>query len=295
MPWPKGRKRSAETISKMRAYMLGNTIFLGRRHSESAKRKVSESLYGNTRALGKFLSIETKQRMSSVRRGVRKSYLHKKHISVALKASTVFQTAMQSSEHCENLRASHKKLAQDPTHRTWLLANLVRANKSERSRTRPELLMRTILQALKLPFTEQARFPDVTGIWDFHIQGSKTLIEVDGDYVHANPRYYKHPDARQHRNMDRDSLKGTSAIGAGYQVVRFWESDLRKSPEIVEIVLSNSFGIVPQQLVVVEDALPGRRAAMGAGCVLVPVEGPHEVGPELIHRILAARQSLVGV
>ena len=55
------------------------------------------------------------------------------------------------------------------------------------------------------------------------------------------------------------------------------------------------FEIAPQQLLVVEDALPGRRAAMGAGCVLVPVEGPHEVGPDLIHRILAARQSLVGV
>lgn len=55
------------------------------------------------------------------------------------------------------------------------------------------------------------------------------------------------------------------------------------------------FGISPHQLVVVEDAPPGRQAAIGAGCMLVPVEGPHEVGPELIHRILVARQSLVGV
>ena len=55
------------------------------------------------------------------------------------------------------------------------------------------------------------------------------------------------------------------------------------------------FGISPRELVVVEDALPGRRAAMGAGCVLVPVEGPEEVGPELLPRILTARRELVEV
>ena len=58
---------------------------------------------------------------------------------------------------------------------------------------------------------------------------------------------------------------------------------------------ANLFGISPRQLVVVEDAEPGRRAAIGAGCVLVPVEGPHEVGIELLPRILSARQSLVEV
>lgn len=68
----------------------------------------------------------------------------------------------------------------------------------------------------------------------------------------------------------------------------------KPAPDMYEKAAS-IFGIMPSQLVVVEDALPGRRAAMGAGCVLVSVEGPEEVGPELLPRILAARRELVRV
>ena len=68
----------------------------------------------------------------------------------------------------------------------------------------------------------------------------------------------------------------------------------KPAPDMYEKA-STIFGITPSQLVVVEDALPGRRAAMGAGCVLVPVEGPHEVGISLLPKILSARQLLVEV
>lgn len=53
------------------------------------------------------------------------------------------------------------------------------------------------------------------------------------------------------------------------------------------------FGISARELVVVEDAEPGRQAALAAGCALVAVGGPHEVGPELVHRILAVNREVV--
>ena len=68
----------------------------------------------------------------------------------------------------------------------------------------------------------------------------------------------------------------------------------KPAPDMYEKA-SSLFGIPPQQLVVVEDAEPGRRSALGARCILVPVEGPQDVGPELIHRILAAHRELAAV
>lgn len=55
------------------------------------------------------------------------------------------------------------------------------------------------------------------------------------------------------------------------------------------------FGVKSEQLVVVEDAEAGRRAALAAECSLVSVAGPKEVGPELIHRIVAAGRAMAGV
>lgn len=45
------------------------------------------------------------------------------------------------------------------------------------------------------------------------------------------------------------------------------------------------FGIAPQRLIVVEDAPNGRAAALDAGCRLVAVGGPHEVGMVLLARL----------
>jgi len=50
------------------------------------------------------------------------------------------------------------------------------------------------------------------------------------------------------------------------------------------------FGVSPQDLIVVEDALNGRAAAEDAGCRLVAVEGPHEVGMDLLPRLCRAAE-----
>jgi HAD superfamily hydrolase (TIGR01509 family) len=46
------------------------------------------------------------------------------------------------------------------------------------------------------------------------------------------------------------------------------------------------FQISPMQMVAVEDANAGQRSALSAGCKLIPITGPQEVEPNLIHRIL---------
>jgi HAD superfamily hydrolase (TIGR01509 family) len=61
---------------------------------------------------------------------------------------------------------------------------------------------------------------------------------------------------------------------------------LAKPHPDIYLKAAHLFGIETGELVVVEDAEAGRRAALSAECSLVAVEGPHEVGPSLLPRIL---------
>jgi len=70
----------------------------------------------------------------------------------------------------------------------------------------------------------------------------------------------------------------------------FWLSNqdtIPKPAPDMYLLAAKLYGIEASQLVVVEDALPGKQAAQAAGCLLVEVEGPVEVGPYLIPRINA--------
>lgn len=53
------------------------------------------------------------------------------------------------------------------------------------------------------------------------------------------------------------------------------------------------YHIDPSRLVAVEDADAGKRAVLSAGCRLVGVDGPLDVEPNLIHRILAEGRDIV--
>lgn len=66
----------------------GNTVMLGRKHSEETKRKIGKSNIGkhnNKYWLGKHLSEETKKKISQYRRGRKLSQAHKDAIARGLK------------------------------------------------------------------------------------------------------------------------------------------------------------------------------------------------------------------
>ena len=70
--------------------------------------------------------------------------------------------------------------------------------------------------------------------------------------------------------------------------------DVRRAKPAPDMYIKSAtiFGISPTELVVIEDAEPGKQAAITAGCKLVGVDGPNEVRIELIHRILTARNNI---
>jgi G:T-mismatch repair DNA endonuclease (very short patch repair protein) len=83
--------------------------------------------------------------------------------------------------------------------------------------------------------------------YDFKINDPSFLIEVNGDYWHANPLIYcdndviKYPDrticAADRWKEDKEKIK--SAEEYGYSVLTLWESDIRENLNTLDIWLNN--------------------------------------------------------
>lgn len=117
------------------------------------------------------------------------------------------------------------------------------ANKMSKKMTAPEKTLNKILKELKVNFEPQK----IVGpkIYDFYIIDHNLLVEVDGDYWHANPSIYLESDHNsiQKRNVKNDKFKDVLASGRGFDLIRIWESDLKNDCEGVKKMLKNKLGI----------------------------------------------------
>ncbi|MDP1695700.1 MAG: DUF559 domain-containing protein [archaeon] len=68
-------------------------------------------------------------------------------------------------------------------------------------------------------------------VCDFAIPEFKIMIECDGDYWHANPRIYNKNNLNQiqKRKVQTDKFKDIYLSKKGWKVLRFFESDIKKS------------------------------------------------------------------
>ena len=113
-------------------------------------------------------------------------------------------------------------------HKKILLETLAR-NRKEILKGNPSKLEYTfasILESLNMNFIHQYH---VDGFeYDFYLPDTNTLIEVDGDYWHANPIKYTDDNLNnmQKKNLGLDKLKNQLAESKGYTLLRFWENDI---------------------------------------------------------------------
>jgi beta-phosphoglucomutase len=92
-------------------------------------------------------------------------------------------------------------------------------------------------------------------------------------------------------NAVRESVRAMLAYTDLIEYLAFFLSNEDAPPKPdprMYLKAASLFGIPPAQLVVVEDSEPGKLSALQAGCILVPVQTPHEVTPELLSRIYSA-------
>lgn len=95
-----------------------------------------------------------------------------------------------------------------------------------------EIRVRSILTNLNISFTPQ--FPLNNRTYDIKIDNTNILIEVNGDFWHANPRKYKATDILPFPNKSviaeslwkKDEKKLNIALKNGFKVLPLWEMDI---------------------------------------------------------------------
>lgn len=70
--------------------------------------------------------------------------------------------------------------------------------------------------------------------FDFIVEGTKILIEYDGDYWHYNPATMTEaPNKTQQAAIINDKYKNKLAAANGYYLIRVWESEFKEQPRSV--------------------------------------------------------------
>ena len=110
--------------------------------------------------------------------------------------------------------------------------------------TRPEIYLGKILYGEGIRYRKHYK---IAGRPDFAIVARKIAIFVDGDFWHGHnwklrgfknlaaelASYKKFWANKIRNNIKRDTRANKALIKKGWKVLRFWESDLKKTPEKV--------------------------------------------------------------
>ena len=97
-----------------------------------------------------------------------------------------------------------------------------------RRETVPEKMVRLILEELGIEFKQEKYLKAKLFRADFLV-GTNKVIEVNGDYYHANPEVYSHKilTPLQVRNLKNDKIKMDFYKENGFDVLIVWERDLK--------------------------------------------------------------------
>jgi len=118
-------------------------------------------------------------------------------------------------------------------------------NKRFQNSSKLETKIAEILITLNIGYTTQ-KFISKTS-YDFLLNNTKILIEVQGDFWHGNPEIYKENDILQHpmnhilakNQWKKDEEKRINAEKYGYKVIYIWEKEIngKKDNELIELLI----------------------------------------------------------
>ncbi|MUK87149.1 hypothetical protein GMD78_01885 [Ornithinibacillus sp. L9] len=63
------------------------------------------------------------------------------------------------------------------------------------------------------------------------------IIECDGDYWHANPKFYKELADWQVKRKQTDFEKNVIALRNGFRIVRFWEDNIINNFDFIKGII----------------------------------------------------------
>ena len=108
------------------------------------------------------------------------------------------------------------------------------AKRMSKNMTWPEREFVKVMEELNIKCDAQKVIS--TKIFDFYLPEKHIVVEIHGDYYHANPLIYenKKTNKMQDRNVRNDKFKKTLAKGMGYKYEVVWEYDLKKNYNVIK-------------------------------------------------------------
>jgi G:T-mismatch repair DNA endonuclease (very short patch repair protein) len=202
----------------------------GKHLSEEYKRKISES------NKGKIRSEETRRKLRESHLGKISGNKGKKRSEESkLKASKNMKIIMQNPEI--------RKIISEGVRKAYINNPFIKEKiKLARAKqvfpmndTKIEVKIQSFLRLLGIEFFIHSYISNIKHAYqcDILIPSTNTIIEVDGDYFHANPKKYKAEDKIFRKGMtakeiwEKDEIRTQELIEKGYRVIRLWEDKIK--------------------------------------------------------------------
>jgi G:T-mismatch repair DNA endonuclease (very short patch repair protein) len=107
----------------------------------------------------------------------------------------------------------------------------LRSGKMPSSKTKPHLKIIDVLNKNNIKHETEKQIGRF--VFDEFLPEQNTLIEVNGDYWHCNPKKFTNGPINeiQKRRMERDKFKCEYARSSGFNLVILWESDIKNKTD----------------------------------------------------------------
>jgi len=128
---------------------------------------------------------------------------------------------------------THSDITKDKMSKS-AIQNIIKQGKVKRSNL--EYKFEGMLKSFNIEYNHSFYIKSIGKIYDFYLPKYNILIEVDGDFWHCNPNsQYKIPTTKsQFLNIENDKFKNKWAKDNGYQMLRFWETDINDNTQQVK-------------------------------------------------------------
>ena len=174
------------------------------------------------------------------RKELYKNYPLEKKKNISNSHKTYWKNIPLNSERRLQISNSYSKFIEnlsDEQRTLYFLSNINFSSKLE-TKIQDELNM------LNVSYTRQ--FYIGRKIFDFKLENTKILIEIQGDFWHANPNKYKEEDILNHplkkvsakSIWEKDLIKKQMAEKLGYKVIYIWEEEINKSENLTDLILN---------------------------------------------------------
>lgn len=107
----------------------------------------------------------------------------------------------------------------------------------KQTKSKPHIEMCKILEDLNFRYSEEKVYGYYS--FDIYLEEYDIYIEVDGDYFHANPKFYKNKilNETQKKNISNQKRKDSFCRTKNLKLLRFWEYDIENNKDNIICIL----------------------------------------------------------